>query len=174
MPLPCSSRAPAGLRCRWPGAFSLVEVTLALAVFALAIVALLSLLPTAFNTAQRGRAETHAAQIGRFLLSDLRAGTFAQARVATGPNAGDVLLVSLENAVTKDLVFDGDGRPAGTANDYANGAANGNYLVRLTAEPKPAAGATARQAAVLVSVEYPAAAKQANRTKFVFTTIVSR
>ena len=114
---------------------------MALAVFALAIVALLSLLPTAFNTAQRGRAETYAAQIGRFVLSDLRAGSFTQARVATGPNASDVALVSLDASVTKDLAFDADGRPLSAQNlSYEDGArvAGAVYLARLTAEPKPA------------------------------------
>ena len=158
-------------------AFSLVEVTLALAVFAIAIVALLALLPTAFNTSQRGRAETYAAQIGRFVLSDLRAGTFTQARVATGPDPSDVELVSFETAVTKYLLFDANGRPTSAANvSYDNGAPGGAYLVRITGvpTPSPTAGIVARQSAVTVSVEAPAPAKKDARTKFTFTTIISR
>lgn len=174
LPGDAPARRPRRISCGQSRAFSLIEVTLALAVFALAIVALLSLLPTAFNTAQRSRAETYATQIGRFVLSDLRAAPFAQARVATGPNPSDFIPVDLTASVTKDLVFDASGQPVGANVSYADGSAKGAYLVRLVSEAKPGTGASARQAEVTVSVESPAAAKATNRTKFVFTTIISR
>ncbi len=63
------------------GAFSLIEVAIAIGVFAFAIVGILALFPVAMQSARESRDETIVVNIARMVMSELRASPFNAARV---------------------------------------------------------------------------------------------
>lgn len=167
---------------RSQGGFSLVEIVLALGVFSIAIVVLLGLFPTALNTAQSGRGDTIAAQIGRSIIADLRSHPFDQVRVQRGggastPDFSDPFSLATAGKVYLKFAYDGADatiRPIGMTNEAAfqGGAqaeAGQKALYYASIEVIPDARNTSLSQ-VVISVEYPGAAKQSLRTSARFVT----
>jgi uncharacterized protein (TIGR02598 family) len=101
------------------GAFSLVEVTLALGVAAFALLAILGLLPTSLKTQQASIQQTIANQIISQIFSDLR----ADVRLPPGQyrhyeeDSGFGLHGHWRNVATPDtLYFTNEGKQTGTIN----------------------------------------------------------
>jgi len=162
---------------RAQAAFSLVEIVLALGVFSVAIVAILGLFPSALNTAQRSRAEAFAAQIGRGMLANLRAGDFDNAVLVVDGENNSAAYLNLNNAVARAVLFDASGKAVGQVSDPGAGAIVGSnnkgasFLAILKAEPVSGSPGLAK---VTVSVEFPPGAVTANRNRAVFATLISK
>jgi type II secretory pathway pseudopilin PulG len=71
---------------RLPGAFSLVEVALSLAIISFAIVAIMGLFPVAMQTARESNRETRAALIARRIVDELQSLPGTNTALVRGPS----------------------------------------------------------------------------------------
>ncbi len=170
---------------RRPAAFSLIEIVLALGVFSIAIVVIIGLLPVALGTTQQSRSETAIATIGRTILGDLRAYPFDQVKFQTGGTTGNPTFsapFSLATPGTVYLKFAPDAqntlRPVGLGSQsaYQGGAPNdtppkASFVAKIDIVPDPKNTSLSQ---VIVSIEHPAAAAEANRTAARFATYVCK
>ncbi len=160
-----------------PAGFTLVEIALAVGIFAFAIVAIMALFPVGLKSASESRIQTIVAQIARTVLSDLRTGDFKAARVVTSPPPANPLTftafdLSQPAAPTVYLLYKSDGTvlAASTAAKYASGDVTGDFFVKIDSKLVQATAPVLAQ--VTVTVEAPAAAKSANRTAYPVVTLM--
>lgn len=170
--------------------FSLVEIVLALGVFAFAIVAILGLFPAALTTAQRARAESIAPEIARGIFATLRGN--AERKYDTFPPSGAnasftgqvkvarpdkstgldlVLPLNLANTDTRYVVYTLDGECVGQAANAVNISKLGFFLVTVASTPDPdVKGLTS----LTVTIEYPATAQKKDRDRLVFLSRIAK
>ena len=126
-------------------ALSLVEITLALGVMAICLLAVLGLLPIASNTNRLAAADTASASIAAAVLADLR---------ATPKTAASSTQFAISFGANSVLFFDAEGQPTTTVD------AASIYRADVTFPINPA-GANAATF-VHVKVSWPAAASPTN------------
>jgi len=124
-------------------AFSLVEVTLSLAVAGFALIALFGLLPVGFNSNQSAIHQTVAANILTTIAADLRT-------TAAGETISQRLGISLKDSSTYYLDESGGPFPALQSPTVAS-----RYRVTTTITPAPTGQRVATMVSVVVS--WPAA-----------------
>lgn len=129
--------------CRREAGFSLVEVTIALAVAAFCLIAVFGLIPTGLNTSKAAINLTTATSIMAAVDTDLRAAPLSAG--ARSPTFG----FDLANTGEQTLVFAADGTPTG-----AIGGAAGNdslYEAAVTLIPPAADEKSATKARIRVT-----------------------
>jgi uncharacterized protein (TIGR02598 family) len=125
--------------------FSLVEITLALGIVAISLLAVLGLMPIASNTNRSAAADTAAASIAAAVLADIR---------ATPTAAANSTQFQVPFGSDWVLFFDAEGQATTTANDASI------YRAEI-AFPHNASGINAARL-IYVKVSWPAAASPAN------------
>jgi len=169
-------KLPTGVQ-KLPSAFSLIEVTLALAIIAFALVGIMALFPVAMKSARESQMETRATLLARQIFSDLTASE-DPANTFIGLRPG------IENAINRQTVNlsvpgqfvigfgeDGFGLGAASVNEFEASFPNPSWSyatrVSITTNDLPAG---LSRVEVLVTV--PAAAPLTNRTRFPFVTLL--
>ncbi len=171
--------------------FSLIELVIAMGIFAFAIVGLIGLFPVAVESARVSRDETHVVNIARMVMSEIQASPFRSVRVVTerNPNGTDKTVVtppwdlSLPNSIAFNyqLVEGPDGiqrwNPVGvnmTPDDPVGITPPPEFVVRVSSTIAGTAtpANTPRLAQVTVTVETPAAAPVAERDVYPFTVLI--
>jgi uncharacterized protein (TIGR02598 family) len=127
------------------GAFSLVEVTLALGIAAVCLLAVFGLLPTAMQSNQNANADAAASSIAAAIVSDLR---------ATPPTQANSAQYSINFGTDKRLYFAADGTSTTALS------ATSQYQVNVTFPPNSSGGNAAKFA--VVKITWPAPATSAN------------
>ena len=179
--------------------FTLVEIALALGIFAFAIVAIMALFPVGLRSANESRVETIVTQIARTVLSDLRTGPFNQARIFVKPiplangqkpisnieNPGAYHYIAYDlniphmdpppvNADRPVVLLYSDGgkiqKDLTQTTKYTSGDSEGAFIVKVESRLVQATAPVLAQ--VTVTVESPAAAPSANRTKYPVVTLM--
>ncbi len=163
------------------GGFSLIEIALALGVVAIALVAILGLLPVALDAAQESRNQARATFISQLVFGDLRSGVYTNAPVTTvleanGTQTQAALDLSTNATHSFYVAYDESGRPMAnlTSAQFALGfggsaARPAAFLAQITGGPHDSIPNLARLEA---SVEQPAQAADANRRRYYFTTLI--
>jgi type II secretory pathway pseudopilin PulG len=163
---------------RLPGAFSLVEVALSLAIISFAIIAIMGLFPVAMQTARESNRETRAALIARRIVDELQSLPGTNTALVRGPSVTNpgwrITGLDLSSPSVHVLTYDEQGE--GLTNDIAAGAfqnpisAPAAYFaaeVRVTPD-FPYLGISRVQA----TVEAPASAPSSRRSRLVFVTLM--
>jgi hypothetical protein len=161
-------------------------------------VAILALFPVGLRSANDSRVETIVVQIARTVLSDLRTGNFQAARVmlvplpedlaapAAPPSASAVSPYDLSQAVgaVKYVAYSSDGTPTykdknsnpapsrrePIAVNYTHGTPDADFIVKI--ESRLVSTTAPALAQVTVTVESPAIAPVAYRTKYPVVTLM--
>ena len=137
------------------GAFSLVEVTLALGVTGFCLIAIFGLLPTALQLQSNASEETASIGVASALSSDLRATSGTRSRSAR---------FSIPLGTTTTLFFDGNGSPSPSLTQQSR--------YRATIEfPSNSGGGTATFATVRISWPAPAEVANAAGSRIAFVAI---
>lgn len=153
--------------------FTLVEISLAVGIFAFAIVAIMALFPVGLRSANDSRAETIVTQIARTVMSDLRTGTFKTARVATSATPTFITTDLSAPAPAKIyLLYTATGKPKSISSvaKYNSGDSSGDFIVTVSSQTVATTAPVLAQ--VTVSVESPAAAPVASRSKYPVITLM--
>jgi len=166
-------------RSRHTPGFTLVELMLAIGIFAFAISGLLALFPVALEGASATRAHTHITTIGRNLLQQIEVEASAEIELRTA-NA-TTIIASLDPTIrsTIYLGFDGEGKLVASmdASQYEDGNSSMRFLGRLDSYPLssqqaglPVSAPPPEDAQLTLRIEYPAAASVSNRQAESFVT----
>jgi uncharacterized protein (TIGR02598 family) len=131
--------------------FSLVEITLALGVAAVALLAVFALLPVGLETSRNAAEQTGATSVLAAIASDLR----ATPRTAASSALFDIAIPSSGTTSATDVYFTEHGEPSGSL------ASNSRYHGTVTFSPNTAGPKTALFANVAVT--WPAAASALNK-----------
>ncbi|HEY5895103.1 MAG TPA: hypothetical protein VIT91_17930 [Chthoniobacterales bacterium] len=154
-------------------AFTLIEISIAVGIFAVTIVAILALFPVALRSAEQSRTESIVTQIARTVLTDLRSGAFEKARIATSA-VPDFLEYNLAQAASTPvyLGYDEGGKVIGelAAASYAEPNPAVVYVVKL--ESELVTTTVPLLSRVTVTVESPGAAPATARRKYPLTTLM--
>ena len=154
--------------------FSLVEVVLALGVIAFALVGIMGLFPVAMKSAQESQRETRATLIAQQIFSDLRVSSGTNRFVISGPAANNTNGLSLAFATNLYLAFDANGAPLAPVapTDFSNSYPDVSalFLANIAVDTNTGIPNLSR---VQATVESPAAAPAANRSKFTFVTLMN-
>lgn len=129
------------MRRRHPNtsAFSLVEVTLALGVAAVSLLAIFALLPISLKTNQSSSQQTTANSIISQVAADLRAAALlppgqVSKQFSLDPNKG---IKGRWDPTPQYIYFDYDGRPTNTNPDQSTAPSNALYRLTLTYRQPP-------------------------------------
>ena len=165
---------------RGPGAFSLVEVVLSLAIISFAIIAIMGLFPVAMQTARESNRETRATLIARRIVDELQSLPGTNTALVRGPSVANpgwrLTGMNLSSPSVHVLTYDeqAEGLTNGIAPDAFQNpiSAHGAYFaaeVRVTPDfPYP--GISRVQA----TVEAPSSAPSSRRSRFVFVTLMNQ
>jgi uncharacterized protein (TIGR02598 family) len=157
------------------GAFSLVEVTLALGVISFALVGIMAMFPVAMKTANDSNFETRALFIAQGILADLQSGSNPQARALSLMGDTSGIPVDLQSQGEWFFALNEEGQPQEIASSgaWANGAPSpaSTYLARVAVYPNPA-DLSPLVSQVEVTVSAPSAAPLIRRTQYAFATLV--
>jgi Tfp pilus assembly protein PilV len=182
-------------RYRRRGAFSLVEVVLALGVIAVGIVAILGVFPVGLNTSHSAQDETRAPQIAQTIFAALASQTFAAVSIKLYNSAG-----TQTSSVDMDLTQENGTEPnltglsannsgdvfiltgAGPAKFFSNHSPPGVpasdttpvYAISVLFNNSPTGFDTQYANEVTITVAWPAGAAAANQTKRNYTRIISK
>jgi len=140
--------------------FSLVEVTLALGVAAICLLAIFGLLPIGLNSNQASVEQTVAASLARAIVTDLRATPLTTGTAVKSPTFKIDMPTS--TATSHTLWLDEGGGSVGIIDQPANPSTNPRYRALITITPPPS---TAPKTATFVRllISWPALAdKTAN------------
>jgi type II secretory pathway pseudopilin PulG len=168
--------------------FSLVEVTIAIGIFAFVVVGVMGLLPAGLRMRAESAAETRGLLIADELFTAVRASTnLAFVTIRTGPklNSGDIrttniltspIVVGFPAQTTMPFYFYGWSQPAGVAwinaggssSEIAASAANAIDTIARLSATKVASGLYN----VTVDVRAPASLPETNCSKSTFSTLV--
>jgi type II secretory pathway pseudopilin PulG len=163
---------------RLPGAFSLVEVALSLAIISFAIVAIMGLFPVAMQTARESNRETRAALIARRIVDELQSLPGTNTALVRGPSVTNpgwrITGLDLSSPSVHVLTYDEQGE--GLTNDIAAGAFQNPisapaayFAAEVHVTPDfPSLGISRVQA----TVEAPASAPSSRRSRLVFVTLM--
>jgi len=153
-------------------AFSLVEVVLALGVIAIAITAILGVLPVALSTGHSAQDDTRAAQIAEDMISAMASQAPTNFTSVTLPVPSPAPTVNLTNASGYTFSADNDGNLAAYSPSLP-------YTVILAINPNPAGFDSLYASQVTVRVvspplPNPSATPAANQTIRDFVRIISK
>lgn len=165
---------------RVPGAFSLVEAALSLAIISFAIIAIMGLFPVAMQTARESNRETRATLIARRIVDELQSLPGTDTALVRGPSVTNpgwrITGLDLSSPSVHVLAYDEQGE--GLTNGVAPGAfqnpisAPSAYFaaeVRVTPDfPSPGISR------VQTTVEAPSSAPSSRRSRFVFVTLMNQ
>lgn len=165
---------------RVPGAFSLVEAALSLAIISFAIIAIMGLFPVAMQTARESNRETRATLIARRIVDELQSLPGTDTALVRGPSVTNpgwrITGLDLSSPSIHVLAYDEQGE--GLTNGVAPGAfqnpisAPSAYFaaeVRVTPDfPSPGISR------VQTTVEAPSSAPSSRRSRFVFVTLMNQ
>lgn len=158
-------------------AFSLVEVAIALGIISFALIAIMGLFPVAMKSAQESQRETRATMIAQQIFSDLRTTTGTNRMLVRGPSATDPNNVftnfNLATSGSTNLAYDQNGvglTDVVTSANFANGFPAATFLANITATPSTNIPNLAR---VQATIEAPAAAPTASRSRYIFVTLMN-
>jgi len=158
-------------------AFSLVEVVLALGVIAFALVGIMGLFPVAMRSAQESQRETRATLIAQQIFSDLRAFTGTNRLIVRGPSAADAssLITNFSLAGNTNFFLSYDANGIGRTDQISTGAFSGSipdaaFLANVVVDTNTGIPNLSR---IQATVEAPAAAPSANRSKYTFVTLMN-
>ncbi len=165
---------------RGPGAFSLVEAALSLAVISFAIFAIMGLFPVALQTARESNRETRATLIARRIVDELQSLPGTNTALLRGPSLTNpgwrITGIDLSTPSVHILTYDeqAEGLTNGIAPDAFQNpiSAQGAYFaaeVRVTPD-SPYPGISQVQA----TVEAPSSAPSSRRSRFVFVTLMNQ
>ncbi|CAN5452969.1 hypothetical protein BH09VER1_BH09VER1_36210 [soil metagenome] len=147
-------------------AFSLVEVTIALGVFAFAIISLVGLLSVGLQTERLAHQDTAISNIVSYVLSDLRGSKYATI-------TGDTTNVTKTN-FTRWYQFDADGAFLLSGTTTASPAAQASSFYLCTAQGVQVL--SPKRMAVTSTIQFPfttPAVPVANRQKQIFVTSIA-
>lgn len=143
--------------------FSLVEVALALAIIAFALVGIMGLIPVAMHSAQDSQRETRAALIARQIFSDLQSQSGTNRFIVKGTN---ILQQRIPVDLTQSKIY---------TNTYSEqGIPTVNNAIYLALVEVKANDPTNGLSRVQASIEVPAEASSNNRTRYNFVTLLNQ
>lgn len=145
------------------GAFSLIEVALALGVISFAIVGIMGLFPVALRTAQESQRETRATLIAQQIFADLMASPSTNFLIAKGTNlssTANFVTNSLGNSLSTNIPFNRDGIPSSS---------DPIFDAKITVTPNSPVSGLAH---IQVDVSTPAQAALTNRSTYTFVTLL--
>lgn len=155
-------------------AFSLIEIVLALGVISFALVGIMGLFPVALRSAQESQRETRAALIAQQIFSDLRAGTGTK-RFVTYGSSPTIFPVTISNHGSNAfLVYNPSG--FGITNISESeffgpyDSTNAAFLAQISINTNTGIPNLSQ---VQTTVETPAIAPTANRSKYTFVTLMN-
>jgi hypothetical protein len=158
--------------------FTLIEIALAVGVFAVAIVAILGLFPVGLRSASDSRVESVVVQVARGIFSGLRASSFTEGKVYTSPpdDRGMRRYVTINLAAPGPPIYvlygtDGAIVRQVQPSDYSMGMLDGDCIAKVEAGPATAVNPAVVR--VAVTVEHPAAAAADRRNRFVIVTALA-
>ena len=147
---------------------------LALGVIAFAQVGIMGLFPVAMKSAQESQRETRATLIAQQIFSDLRVASGTNRFVISGPSVNMTNGLSLASAGNLYLAYNTNGSPLAsiTSSDFTNsyGDLSASFLADVAVDPNTG---TANLSRVQTTIETPAAAPSANRSKYTFVTLMN-
>lgn len=147
--------------------FSLTEVVLALGVIAIAIVAILGIVPLGLSTGRGAQDETRAAQIAQAIISSVASQTQTQfGNIQIPLDDGSATPLDLRTSSTTTIYAGNDGKLSETATGAV-------YAITITTDAAPVGFDSGYANQVTVSVAWPASAL-ANQTKRNFVRIASK
>jgi type II secretory pathway pseudopilin PulG len=162
-------------RAAGQGAFSLIEIVLAIGVISFALVGILGLFPVALDAATSSQRETQAVLLARTIFSDLKSttatNTYLVKKKDFKPDANspdDLIKVNLSIPGTYVLAYDMDGVPLGEyAGKFDAGVPNSAFLaqVDVTTNNLPLGSS-----AISITVGVPGAAAKKHRQSYSFVS----
>jgi type II secretory pathway pseudopilin PulG len=165
---------------RVPGAFSLVEAALSLAIISFAIIAIMGLFPVAMQTARESNRETRATLIARRIVDELQSLPGTDTALVRGPSVTNpdwrITGLDLSSPSIHVLAYDEQGEgltngipPGAFQNPISAPSAHFAAEVRVTPDfPSPGISR------VQTTVEAPSSAPSSRRSKFVFVTLMNQ
>ena len=147
---------------------------MALGVISFAIVGIMGLFTVAMKSAQESQRETRATLAAEQIFSDLRTAAGTNRFVISGPSAANTSAISLAVNTNLYLVFDTNGVPIASvpaaifSNSYT--ASFALFLASIAVDTNTGIPNLSR---VQATIEAPAAAPSANRSKFTFVTLMN-
>ena len=134
----------------------------------------MGLFPVAMKSAQDSQRETRATLIAQQIFSDLRVSSGTNRFVLSGPSASNTNGLNLASQGNLYLAFNTNGIPLTTvaatafSNSYSNSSAS--FLANIAVDPNTG---TSNLSRVQATIEAPAAAPSAARTKYTFVTLMN-
>jgi len=160
--------------------FSLVEVVLALGIVSFAVMGIIGLFPVAMRSAQESQRETRAAVIAQQIFSDLKCFPGTNTFLVRGPSASNaasiITGINLSSSNNYILAYDSQGTGLSTvipASSFSNSitAANAAFVAQVQLSPNTPTNGLCR---VQTTVETPAVAPSASRSRYVFVTLLNQ
>ncbi len=163
--------------------FSLVEIVLALAVIAFALVGIMGLFPVAMRSAQESQRETRATFIAQKIFSDLRIVNGTNRLLVRGPSLtnSSQLITNFSLAVNNNQTFlaydsDGSGLPLNITSgiQFSNAIPPSTppaiFVASILVDTNTGLPNLSR---VQATIETPAVAPSTNRSRYTFTTLMN-
>jgi len=148
--------------------FSLVEVVLALGVVAVAIIAILGIVPVGLTTSHSAQDETRAAQIAQAIISSVASQARTQfSNIQLHLDDNSIQTLDLTIVSTATVYADNDGKLSSAAGGTV-------YTVKITTDSAPTGFDTGYANEMTVSVAWPRSALSVNQTKRNFVRIISK
>ena len=150
--------------------FTLIEVSLALSIFAFSMVSILALFPIGLQSAEEAQEVSRASQIASAVASELRATPYVRASVST-PEGAATLDMSADAVAY--LLYDGDGHPIrpATPGDYFSGSQQeATFVARVRSTPL--SSSRPRSSSVTIEIEHPSSASSSARSRNRLATII--
>lgn len=148
--------------------FSLVEVVLALGVIAIAIAAILGIVPVGLSTGHGAQDDTRAAQIAQAIISSVASQSQTQfSNIQVPLNDDSLTTLDLTTSAAEIIYADNNGK-------LSSADAGAVYQVTLKTDSTAAGFDPGFANQLTVTVAWPAAALPANQTKRNFVRIVSK
>lgn len=150
---------------------------MALGVISFALVGIMGLFPVAMKSAQESQWETRATLIAQQIFSDLRTGTGADRAYVRGPSPTNAAWVVTNFSLATDqnrayLAYDLTGKGLTNGLSSANPVpdANAFFLATIEVDTNTSVPNLSR---VQTTIEAPAPAPAANRSKYTFVTLMN-
>lgn len=146
-------------------------------VISFALVGIMGLFPVAMRSAQESQRETRATLIAQQIFSDLRAGSGTNRMFVRGPSPTNTSCIVTNFSLATDgntafLAYDLAGRCLTNTLTSANPVAGTNTIFVATIAVDTNTGVP-NLSRVQATVESPAAAPSANRSKYTFVTLMN-
>lgn len=151
-------------------AFSLVEICLALSIFAFSLVTIMALFPLAIQSSDESLSTGRITEIGNSILAELRSTSFTESVLTTEAEPCQLNLAAESEAF---FLLDNEGtriRPATAGDFFAGSRGQEVYVARIRSVPL--SPVRPRSATVTIDIERPANAPASSRVRETFVTII--